>query len=143
MNLFITRLASYFVSFLLFLLWLPIFLKSASGSTLSSVTRELGIENLYGIVSYLFLYQPPWEGSALHVSVNVFIVVAIVYLTTQVYKKASAEQRRYFMLLACYFFVPVLVLVILTHFKSLYLERYIAHFAIGAYVVSVLLVVCL
>lgn len=126
-------LASYAASFLLFLPWLPVFLGRAGGGTLSEVTHALGFENLYGIVTFLFLYRPSWEVGVLSVLAVVFIIAAIFYLGMLAYKSASTKERRYLALLAAYFIVPVLVLVVVTHIKPIYLERYVAHIAIGAY----------
>lgn len=132
-EIFVTGVVSYMASFLLFLPWLPIFLSKAGGATLSSVTHKLGLENLYGIVTFLFLYQPAWNMHLATLLAVTFILSAIVYLGVMAYKKSSGSERRYLMLLGMYFAVPVLVLIVVTHISPIYLERYVAHIAIGAY----------
>lgn len=127
--------AAYAFAALLFIPWLPVFLSKAGGGTLSGVTHELGFENLLGIVSYLFLYQPPWNIKGVSVVIAFFIMAAIVYLATCGYRNATKRERRYLVLLGAYFIVPVLILVVVTRFVPIYLERYVAHIAIGAYAV--------
>jgi len=121
---------TYACSFVLFLPWLPNVIRGAGGGTLSPVTHSLGPENLKGIVTYLFLYQPPWKVSLIFV-IGIMLLVGAVAVFG--YKQADKKERRYVGLLAAYFVVPIAVLFVLTQFLPIYLERYLAHFALGGY----------
>lgn len=124
---------AYVFALFLFLPWLPIFLGTAGGDSLSPVTHQLGLKNLYGILTFLFLYQPPWEMMGAGIFIITFITAMIGYISYKAYKNLRESERRYFFLLIAYFLVPTLTLVVVTYFKPIYIERYVAHFAIGFY----------
>lgn len=126
-------MAAYAFAFMLFVPWLPVFLGKAGGGTLSNVTHELGLKNLYGILTFLFLYQPPWKVIGLSAAAIILIIGAIIYLGIIGYKKASKKERRSLMLFTSYILVPILVLVVVTWFLPIYIERYVAHIAIAVY----------
>ena len=125
-------IAAYGVSFILFLPWVPVFLSKAGGSTLSNVTHHLDIDNLIGIVSFAFVYESPWELGMLGVFVGL-LIAAISYVAIVGFKNAKRKEKPSLLLLAAYVSVPVLVLIVVTYFAPVYLERYIAHFIIGGY----------
>ncbi len=136
--------SAYAFAFLLFLPWLPVFLGKADGGTLSAVTNQLNAENLYGMVTYLFLYRPPWAVNGIATLAVVGIVAAIIYLIFAGYKQATAAERTSVTLFLMYFFVPVVVLIVVTRFLPIYIERYTAHIAIGLYsVIGVLVALAL
>lgn len=126
-------LVSYAVSFLFFLPWLPVFMSSATSNSLSPVTHHLGLENLYGVSTFVFLYKPPWEMVGVGAIIMALALAMIGYVSYRALKNTTGKERRYLMLLVVYFLVPILTLVIVTQFKPIYIERYIAHFAIGIY----------
>jgi hypothetical protein len=125
--------AAYTASLLVFLPWLPNLLRASSGGSLSPVTHSLGFDNLVGIITYLFLYRPPWYFTALYVCAVVSILVAIGYAVVHGYRQATAKERRAISLLGTYFLVPIAVLLVVTQIFPVYLERYLAHFALGGY----------
>ena len=129
----IEGVVAYGVSLLLFLPWLPSVLAGLAGGTLSPVTHALNFDNLVGIVTYMFLYQPPWRFSPGYVAIIVVTLLLIGLIVWSGYTYATARQRRAMFLFALYFLVPIAVLFVVTQFKPIYLERYIAHFAIGGY----------
>lgn len=124
---------AYTVSLIIFLPWLPRLLRASSGGSLSPVTHSLGFDNLVGIITYLFLYRPPWHFTLLYIGSVVSILVAIGYVTICGYKRATAKERRFIELLGAYFVVPIAVLLVATQIFPVYLERYLAHFALGGY----------
>lgn len=126
-------IASYGFAVLLFMPWLPIFIRSAGAGSLSPVTRALGVENMYGIVTFLFLYRPSWDDQVSTTIGVIGVVGTTAFLSALAYKKASASEKRLLGILSLYFLIPILVLAIVTHIKPIYLERYLAHYAIAAY----------
>jgi mannosyltransferase len=129
----VPAVASYAASFLLFVPWLPVFLSKAGGGTLSPVTGQLGLENAYGMLTFLFLYQPSWNTQPFTLMAIGAIIASVAYLSWQAIKRATIDQRRGLGLLGVYVAVPILVLIVVTHIMPVYLERYLAHFAIGSY----------
>jgi mannosyltransferase len=126
-------LTAYIVGAVAFLPWLPVFLGKATGDTLSPVTHPLGVNNLIGIASFSFLYRAWWQLGAVWALALVFAVSAVAYLAYQGFKTASPMQRQYLILLGLYMIVPVLILIPVTHYRPVYIERYLAHLLIGGY----------
>lgn len=124
---------AYIVSLLVFLPWLPNLLRASAGDSLSPVTHSLGFDNLVGIITYLFLYRPPWHFTVLYVCAIISILLATSYVVVLGYKRATAKERRSIELLGVYFLVPIVVLLVATQIFPVYLERYLAHFALGGY----------
>ena len=124
---------AYSLAFLMFLPWLPVFLSKTNGGTLSPVTSHLDLENLYGLMTFIFLSRPPWDAMGVSMVIVASIVLAILYLSRQGWRKASEKERQYVVLLAMHFLIPVLILVVVTHYRAFYIERYTAHVVIGLY----------
>ena len=126
-------IVAYVASVVLFAPWLPNVIAGTSGGTISPVTHPLNFDNLVGIVTYMFLYQPPWGFSLIYSAIIVGTLLLVGYLAWAGYRSATAEERRGLGLLAAHFFVPIIVLIVVTQFAPIYLERYIAQFAVAGY----------
>lgn len=130
---FVEVMMAYIGSLLLFLPWLPNVLRNAGGGTLSPVTHSLNFENLVGIVTFMFMYRPPWGFTPTYGLFIVGTLFLIGYLGWCGYRHATDKERRGLGLLGTYFFVPITVFIVVTQFLPIYLERYIAHFAVAGY----------
>jgi len=124
-------LRSYLLSVLLFLPWLPAFVSQISNGALAAISQPLTIDNLIGIVSFEFLYQPSWQLNAVASLLVVFIIVTLVVFSMRAFKKVPAKQRGYLGLLAMYVAVPIVVVAVVSLARPMYVERYLAHVAIG------------
>lgn len=118
---------------LLFLPWLPVFLAQVNSTALAPVTQALTLDNLMGILSFLFLYQPSWQVSPFLSLVLVTLIVILVVLFTKLFRLADKKQRRYLLFLTLYFLVPIAVLAVVSLTRPLYLERYLSHISIAGY----------
>jgi uncharacterized membrane protein len=118
---------------LLFLPWLPIFLSQVTNSALSPVTQALTLDNLMGIVSFMFVYQPTWQVSPFMSLILAVLIVLLVVLFTRVIRLADKKQRSYLFLLALYVLVPIAVLALVSLAHPMYIERYLSHILIAAY----------
>ncbi|HET8884068.1 MAG TPA: glycosyltransferase family 39 protein [Candidatus Saccharimonadales bacterium] len=124
-------LLAYVGSVVLFLPWLPTFLAQVNNGALAAISQPLTLINLLGIVSFNFVYQPAWQLGAVVSLLVVFVIVAVTYFAVKAYKTVSAAQRPYLVLLAAYLAVPVAVLTLVSLNRPMYVERYLAHIAIG------------
>lgn len=115
----------------LFLPWLPTFLAQLNNGALTPVVQQLGLVQLMEIITFNFLYEQAWQVSVTASLVVVFVIGAIAYFTIKAFKNATIEQRKYLALLAMYSIVPVLLLMLITLRKPMYVERYLAHVIIG------------
>ena len=124
-------LRAYALSILLFIPWLPAFLSQISNGALAAISQPLTVDNLVGIVSFEFLYQPSWQLGALSSLLIVFVVVSLVIFSMRAFKKVPTKQRNYLGLLAMYVAVPIVVVAVVSLARPMYVERYLAHVAIG------------
>src|SRR5690606_22911585 len=132
-SLLVEGVVAYLASFVLFIPWLPVFLGKASGSTLSPVTSQLDLSHLLGIVTFTFLYHPEQGLGVSHGIFTALIVVSVGVLGAYAFQRADRRKRLYLTLLGGYIMIPIAVLVVVTAFAPIYLERYIAHIIIGGY----------
>lgn len=124
-------LLAFVGSVVLFLPWLPTFMGQISNGALAPISQAMTLENLMGIVSFGFVYQPVWQLSAMTSLLVVFVIGAIVYFVIQAFKKVSRDERKYLVLLALYILVPVALLTLVGLARPMYVERYLAHVLVG------------
>lgn len=124
-------LLSYAGAVVLFSPWLPTFLKQVSNGALAPIAQAMTLENLLGIVSFNFVYQPVWQLNALMSLIVLFVLIMIGYLSVRAFQRVKAGQRPYLVLLALYILVPVAVLAAVGFTRPMYVERYLAHIVIG------------
>lgn len=123
-------IGAYAFSLLLFLPWLSSFLKQVGNGALAPIGQPMNLEQLVGIVSFNTIYQPLWQ---LGVIASVLVVGAIFLVARSINKSLQIKKinRNILLLLACYIVVPIVVLMLISLVKSMYVERYLAHVAIG------------
>jgi mannosyltransferase len=123
--------SAFIGSIVLFLPWLPTFVSQVNNGALAPISQPLTIENLMGIISFVFVYQPSWQLSALTSLLVLFVIVTLTIFTYKAWRTASEKQRSYLMLLAMYVLVPVTVLTLVSLIRPMYVERYLAHVVIA------------
>lgn len=123
--------SAFGASVVLFLPWLPTFLSQLDNGALTPVVQQLSLIQLMEIVTFNFLYEQAWQVSVTATLIVVYVIGAIGYFTVRSFKNVSIEQRKYLVLLAMYTIVPILLLMLITMRKPMYVERYLAHVIIG------------
>ena len=121
---------SYIVAVALFIPWLPTFVSQISNGALAPIGQPLNLEQLIGIITFNFIYQPLY---AVTVPVTVVILAFIATFVWAVPKarrelKGKSDEVT---LLATYIGVPIVLLMIISLTRSMYTERYLSHVAIG------------
>jgi hypothetical protein len=116
---------------ILFAPWLPTFLKQAGNGALAPIAQSMTLENLLGIISFNTVYQPIWQLDPVKSLIVLFGLLAIGWLSVQAFRVSHREQRPYLVLLALYLLVPTAILTIIGFYRPMYVERYLAHVAIG------------
>lgn len=118
-------------SIVLFLPWLPAFISQTSNGALASISQPMTIDNIVGLVSFAFLYQPVWQLGAIGSLVIVGVIAALTEAMRAAFKNVSKKQKPFFILLALYLAVPIAILTLVSLFRPMYVERYLAHVWIG------------
>ena len=122
---------AYVGSIVLFLPWLPTFLKQIGNGALAPISQQMTTENMIGIVSFWFLYQPAWQLNGISSLVIVAIITTIVYIVVQAFRNVSVMQKQFYILFAFYAGMPVGLIALISLFRPMYVERYLAHVLIG------------
>lgn len=134
-------LKSYIFSVILFLPWLILFIKQITNGALAPISQSMTIDNLIGIISFSFLYQPTWQLNALQSFIILYVIAMIIYLSINCFKQLKDKKtKQYFVLLIMYFVVPISILTIVGLVKPMYVERYLAHVMIGGNIIIGVLV---
>lgn len=118
-------------SVVLFLPWLPTFIKQVGNGALAPISQSMTLDNLMGIISFSFVYQPVWQLGALVSLLVLFVIVALGYFAVEAFKNVRHSERKYLVLLALYVLVPVAILTLVGLARPMYVERYLAHVLIG------------
>lgn len=122
-------IGAYTFSLLLFLPWLSSFLKQVGNGALAPIGQPMNLEQLVGIVSFNTIYQPLWQLgviASILVMAIIFVSVRSIVITFHVKKKNDILW-----LLVSYISVPIMLLMVISLYKPMYVERYLAHVAIG------------
>ena len=122
-------IGAYAFSLLLFLPWLSSFLKQVGNGALAPIGQPMNLEQLVGIVSFNTIYQPLWQLgviASILVMAIIFVSVRSIVITFHVKKKNDILW-----LLVSYISVPIMLLMVISLYKPMYVERYLAHVAIG------------
>lgn len=127
---------AYVASVGMFIPWLPLFLRQVNNGALASIGQPMNLEQLLGIVSFNFLYKPLWQLSVIETIAMLFVLVAGSWLVATAYRETA--HRSHLVLLALYIGVPTVVLMVVSLFRPMYVERYMSHVAVGL----IMLVAC-
>jgi len=122
-------IGAYAFSLLLFLPWLSSFLKQVGNGALAPIGQPMNLEQLVGIVSFNTIYQPLWQLgviASILVMAIIFVSVRSIVITFHIKKKNDILW-----LLVSYISVPIMLLMVISLYKPMYVERYLAHVAIG------------
>ncbi|HEU5122141.1 MAG TPA: glycosyltransferase family 39 protein [Candidatus Saccharimonadales bacterium] len=124
--------AGYVGAAALFLPWLPTFLSQWGSGALAPIAQQLTVENMVGIVSFWFLYQSSAQLNGFWSLVIVAVIASLIYLAVMAFRLVLARQKPYLVLLGFYTAVPVVVVALISLYRPMYVERYLAHVLIGA-----------
>jgi len=116
---------------LLFLPWVPILISKLNDSSLTAVAQQMTVDNLAGIVSFGFMYQPAWHLGGYGTILFVFLIITLGVFIAKAFKKASKKERDYLWLLALCVLVPVVLIALASLLQPMYVERYASLFAMG------------
>ncbi len=122
---------AYVGSIIFFLPWLPTFLKQMGNGALAPISQQLTVDNIVGIVSFWFVYQPSWQLSGLLSLLVIAVIVACVVIFVKARKMITSKQRPNYVLLVCYASVPIITIAFISLFRPMYVERYLAHVLLG------------
>lgn len=122
---------AYLGSVVLFLPWLFTFIKQLTNGALAPISQQMTVENMVGVMSFTFLYQPSWQLSGLLSLVIALVIGLVIYVGVCAFKQGNKKQKPYLILLALYAFLPILLIALISLARPMYVERYLAHVLVG------------
>jgi len=118
-------------SVVLFLPWLPTFISQLTNGALAPISQAMTLENMVGIISFNFAYQPVWQLGPWISLLIAAVLVILPLIIKRAYAGLNKQQRPYYTLLLLYFSVPILLVIVISLLRPLYVERYLSQITIG------------
>lgn len=120
---------AYVGAAVLFVPWLPKFLSQVNNGALANIGQPMNLEQIIGVISFNSLYKPLWQVDVLETAVVIVVIGWLAWAYARVYK--DNKKRQNLMLLTAYIAVPVVILMVISLLRPMYVERYLSHVAIG------------
>lgn len=121
---------AYIGAAILFIPWLPTFLQQATNDALAPIGQLMNAEQILGITSFNILYKPLFQVDAVATILLLASLAMIGWSVAQAFQHLH-RQRDGLVLLVMYIGVPVVLLVLVSIVKAMYVERYLSHVALG------------
>ncbi len=122
--------AAYVGAAVLFIPWLPTFLPQFTNGALGPAVQPLNLEQLVGIATFNVLYQPVAMVSVALTAVFIAVVAAVAWAAVKS-RRALAGLSEEVVLLVLYIAVPIVIVMIISLLRPMYMERFLSHLAIG------------
>ena len=110
--------------------WLPTFVSQLSNGALGPIMEPLKLDQLVGIFSFNTVYLPTDKVNVVQTAALVAVVGVYVWAIPKARKKLKAKSGE-LALLSVYMAVPIVVMMVVSLSKAMYVERYLSHVAIG------------
>ena len=78
-------------SVVLFLPWLPTFISQVGNGALAPISQAMTLENILGIISFGFVYQPVWQLTAAVSLLVLFVIITASYVVVRAFKAADKK----------------------------------------------------
>lgn len=116
-------------SALLFMPWLPTFLSQVGNGALANIGQPMNMEQLLGVLSFNVLYKPLWQVNVIETVILVAVIAAGAWAFGRAYRQK--RHQNWLLLLAAYAAVPVVLFMLASFLRPVYVERYLSHISIG------------
>lgn len=110
--------------------WLPTFVSQLSNGALGPIMEPLKLDQLVGIFSFNTVYLPTDKVNVIQTAALIAVVGVYIWAIPKARKKLKAKSGE-LALLSVYMAVPIVVMMIVSLSKAMYVERYLSHVAIG------------
>lgn len=120
---------AYLGAVLLFLPWAPKFISQLGNGALANIGQPMNIEQLLGVLSFNLFYKPLWQVGVIETLVLLGLIIAGVRAWIHVYRRQA--DREPLLLLVAYIAVPVIIFMVVSFLRPVYVERYLSQVALG------------
>lgn len=122
--------AAYVGSVVLFAPWLPSLVGQIGNNALAPIGQPMNIESLIGILSFNFVYHPLWQLDMALTILVLFVVAMVAVVVIEAFRHAR-QYTEYLALLLSYVMTPVIVLMLISFARPMYVERYLSHVSVA------------
>ena len=121
---------TYAASAIFFLPWLPVFKAQLTNGALGPIVEPLKLDQIVGVLSFNTVYQPAALVNVVQTALLLAFVGVFIWATPRALKQLKRKDGE-LALLVVYMAVPIVVMMIVSLIKPMYVERYFSHIAIG------------
>ena len=121
---------TYACSAVAFFPWLPTFIRQLSNGALGPIVAPLKLDQLVGIISFNVIYQPTVQVTVIQTAILLAVIGVFVWAISRAHKQLKKKGSE-ISLLVMYMAVPIVVMMVVSLAKAMYVERYLSHVAIG------------
>lgn len=121
---------TYVISAILFLPWLPVFKAQLTNGALGPIVEPLKLDQLVGVFSFNVIYEPTALVNVVQTAILLAVVGVFIWATPRALKQLKNKDGE-LALLTVYLGVPIIIMMIVSLAKAMYVERYFSHVAIG------------
>ena len=130
----VKQLVPYIVAYacagLAFIPWMPVFKAQLSNGALGPIVEPLKLDQLIGIFSFNTVYQPTAQVTVIQTAILLAVTGVFIWAVRRAHKQIGKKHDE-IMLLTMYMAVPIIVMMVVSLAKAMYVERYLSHVAIG------------
>jgi len=110
--------------------WLPTFVSQLSNGALGPIMEPLKLDQLVGIFSFNAVYLPTDKVNVIQTAALVAVIGVYIWAIPKARKKLQAKSGE-LALLSMYMGVPIIIMMVVSLSRAMYVERYLSHVAIG------------
>lgn len=110
--------------------WLPTFVSQLSNGALGPIMEPLKLDQIVGIFSFNLVDLPTDKVNVVQTAALIAVVGVYIWAIPKARKKLKAKSGE-LALLSVYMAVPIIVMMVVSLSKAMYVERYLSHVAIG------------
>jgi len=126
----IPYISAFVAAAVIYIPWLPTFVSQLSNGALGPIMEPLKLDQLVGIFSFNTVYLPTDKVNVVQTAALVAVIGVYIWAIPKAHKKLKAKSGE-LALLSMYMAVPIIVMMVVSLSKAMYVERYLSHVAIG------------
>lgn len=130
----VKQLVPYIVAYacagIAFLPWMPVFKAQLTNGALGPIVEPLKLDQLIGVITFNTVYQPTAQVTVTQTAVLLAMMGVFIWAVRRAYRQLRKKPDET-ALLVMYMAVPIVVMMVVSLAKAMYVERYLSHVAIG------------
>lgn len=123
-------IATFLATAVVFVPWLPTFMSQLTNGALGPIVEPLKLDQIIGILTFNTIYQPTASVNVPQTALVIALIGVYIWAIPRAYRKLRTKHSE-LALLAFYMAIPIVVMMLVSLIKAMYVERYLSHVSIG------------